>query len=342
MHSTERAANPSSGKQLESQRGNMEISQTEIRVKGKRTYVPSARIHDRTVITRGEWLKVAIVKDEDLVEGDTVTDPESFVAQLKECGLKADAFTFAQKLADTTPKYAYRLEWDNWAVIPITTYSDWWKNRAESSVQRAVRKAAKSGVVVRLAEFDDAFVRGIVSINNETPIRQGRPYWHFQKSFEDVKREYSTYADRNVFLGAYLGDELIGFIRITYADKVASIIMLLSKMQHYDKRPSNALIAKAVEVCEHQGIAFLAYWKYVYNDPKSSLTEFKRRNGFEQMLVPRYYIPLTIKGKIALSLGLHRELASHIPKPLLSQLLKVRNLWYERKYKPLKETAQEQ
>jgi len=128
-------------------------------------------------------------------------------------------------------------------------------------------------------------------------------------------------------------------MRITCADKVASTIMLLSKMQHYDKRPSNALIAKAVEVCEQQGFSFLTYWNYIYNDPNSSLTEFKRRNGFEQLLVPRYYIPLTVKGKIALSLGLHRELASHIPKPLLSQLLKLRNSWYERKYKSPKEAA---
>jgi hypothetical protein len=317
----------------------METSQIEIRVKGKKTYVPSARICDRTVITRGGWLKVAVVKDEDLVEGDTVVDPESFVAQLKECRLKADLLTFAQRLSDTTPKYAYHHEWDNWAAIPITTYADWFKNRAESSVQRAVRKAAKSGVVVRLVEFDDAFVRDIVTINNESPIRQGRPYWHFQKSFEDVKREYSTYSDRNIFLGAYLQNELVGFMRITCADKVASTIMLLSKIQHYDKRPSNALIAKAVEVCEQQGFSYLTYWNYIYNDPKSSLTEFKRRNGFEQLLVPRYYIPLTIKGKIALSLGLHRELASHIPKALLNRLLTMRNSWYERKYKSPKESA---
>ena len=38
------------------------------------------------------------------------------------------------------------------------------------SVRRAVRKAAKAGVIVKLAEFDDAFVKGIVNINNETPI----------------------------------------------------------------------------------------------------------------------------------------------------------------------------
>lgn len=315
----------------------MSIDQAEIRVKGKSVRVPSVRIDGRTVLTTGKWLHIAAIQDEELVKGETVTDPESFVSQLKEAGLKADIFTFAQKLPDSTPKYTYYLEWDNLAIIPITTFSDWWEKRVESSVRRAVKKAAKLGVVVKLVEFDDAFVNGIVGINNETPIRQGRAFWHFQKSFEEVKRENSTYPGRNAFLGAYYEDELIGFIRIIYADKLASTVQLLSKMKHYDKRPANALIAKAVEVCEKEGISYLMYCNYIYNDPRSSLTEFKRRNGFEQVLVPRYYIPLTLKGKIALRLGLHRGLVQRIPKPILSRLLKIRGSWYERTMKPAKE-----
>ena len=66
--------------------------------------------------------------------------------------LDADIFTFAQKLPDTVPKHGYHLEWDNLAVIPITTYSHWWDKRVESSVRRAVRKATKSGVIVKISE----------------------------------------------------------------------------------------------------------------------------------------------------------------------------------------------
>lgn len=317
----------------------MSIGQTEIRLKGKAVWVPSAQIDGRTVLVTGKWLKLAAVQDEELIEGESVANPDSFLSQLRETGLNADIFTFSQKLPDTTPKCTYHLEWDNLAVIPITSFSDWWEKRVESSVRRAVRKAAKLGVVVKLVEFDDAFVNGIVSINNETPIRQGKAFWHFQKDFEAVKVENSTYAERNAFLGAYCEDELIGFIRITYVDKVASIIQLLSKMKHFDKRPANALIAKAVEICEQKGMSHLMYCNYVYNDPKSSLTEFKRRNGFEQVLVPRYYIPLTLKGKFALKLGLHRGLKNQIPRALMTQLLKIRSIWYGRRLQALKETA---
>jgi hypothetical protein len=309
----------------------MRTDYTEIRVKGRAVRVPSARIETRTVLATGKWLRMASIQDEELVQGETVVHPEAFVSQLKESRLKADIFTFAQKLPSTTPKHAYHYEWDNLAVIPITRFAEWWEKRAESSVRRAVRKATKSGVVVKLADFDDAFVRGIVSINDETPFRQGRAFWHFRKSFDDVKRENSTYPGRNAFLGAYLKDELIGFIRMIYTDKVASIVQLLSKVEHYDKRPANALIAKALEICEQEGMSYLMYCNYIYNDPNSSLTEFKRRNGFEQLFLPRYYIPLTLKGKIALRLGLHRGIVQRIPKPVLIRLLRVRSLWYQRK-----------
>lgn len=303
----------------------------EIRVQGKTTSVPAAHLDGGTVITTGKWLRIAGLQDEELLEAGRLADPSSFAFRLKATGLKADIFTFAQRLPDTTPHFAYHREWDNFAVAPITTFSDWWENRVQPTVRTAVRKAAKAGVVVSLAELDETFAQGIVNINNEAPVRQGKPFWHFQKSLEAVLLESSTYPERTAFLGAYLGHELIGYIRLTYAGKVAHIIQLLSMMKHFDKRPANALVAKAVEICAEQGISHLVYRNYVYNDPNSSLTEFKRRSGFEKILLPRYFIPLTLRGSTALRLGLHRGVAHYLPKPLLGRLLKLRSLWYTRK-----------
>jgi hypothetical protein len=317
----------------------MSIEHTEIRVKGQPVSVPSARIEGTNVLRTGGWLKIATPQDEELIEGEPIRDPETFISQLKTSGLMADIFTFAQKLPNTVPKYSYQMEWDNLAVIPITTFSDWWDKRVESSVRRAVRKAAKLGLVVKVAEFDDEFVKGIVGINNETPIRQGRAFWHYQKAFEAVKEENSTYPERNGFLGAYYEEELVGFIRLIYVNKEASIIQVLSKTKHFEKRPTNALIAKAVEMCEQKGFSYLTYCNYVYNDPDSSLTEFKRRNGFEQVLVPRYYVPLTQKGRVALRLGLHHGITRLIPRPLFKQLLKLRSRWYEHRAETAQETA---
>lgn len=317
----------------------MQIDTTEVSVKGTKIEVPSVIIDGRTVISSGRWLKIATVRDEDLVEGETLANPDSFISDLKQSGLKADLFTFSQRPPDVSPKYGYYMEWDNLAVIPITTFSHWWDNRVESSVRRAVRKASKQGLIVKVAPFDDEFVRGIVSINDETPMRQGRPFWHYGKDFEIVKTENSTYADRNVFLGAYYENELVGFIRLTRVGSIWSVIQILGKAKHFDKRPVNALIAKAVEYCEQTGATHLMYCNYVYNDPKSSLTEFKRRNGFEQLLVPKYFVPVSAKGKLALSLGIHNGLVRRLPKPLITRLLQLRTRWYERKMNSQSESA---
>jgi hypothetical protein len=302
-----------------------------IQVRGKDVRTRAVEIEGRTVAVTGRWLRTAAVKDEDLVEGEVIADPDSFVARLKASRLRSDVFTFAQKLPDTEPRYRYRMEWDNLAVIRVTTFAEWWNKQVEPSVRRAVRKGAKVGVVARTATLDDGFVQGIAGIYNETPIRQGRAFWHYQKDLETVRRENGTYPDRSVLIGAYLQDELIGFLRMILVDRTASIIQILSKTKHFDKRPTNVLLAKAVELCEQNGMSHLVYCSYVYNDPSSSLTEFKRRIGFEQVLVPRYYVPLTLRGALALRLNLHRGLARLVPAPALAQLRRMRDLWNRRK-----------
>jgi hypothetical protein len=305
----------------------------EIRVKGKIISVPSVCVAGRTVIAAGNWLKIASVMDEELVQGDTIADPESFAAALKESDLQADILTFAQKLPDSAPKYKFHMEWDNLAVVPITTYAEWLEKRAEYDVRKAVKRAKKLGVEVRQAEFNEAFVQGICGIYNDSPLRQGTAFWHYQKDFAAVQLENGTYLERSAFVGAYFEDELIGFIKMVYVNNIATTLQVISQKKHFDKKPTNALIAKAIEICEAKGVSHLAYGNYIYNDAKSSLTEFKRRNGFEKILLPRYYIPLTLKGKLALKSKLHHPPAALVPKSLLAQLRRARKFWHQRKAK---------
>jgi hypothetical protein len=246
---------------------------------------------------------------------------------LRQNSAKVDLFTFCQRLPDTTPKYEYYMEWENIAVLSIKSYDHWWSNQIKSSTRAMVRKAAKQGVVVRKAEFNDDFVRGMVSIFNETPIRQDRRFGHYGKDFETVKREFSRYLFREDLMGAYYKDELIGFIMLAYAGQSAVLGQLIAKIKHRDKAPNNALIAKAVECCDQKKLPYLIYARW---DTGSLLTEFKRHNGFEKVSLPRYYIPLTAKGQVALGLGLHRRLERVIPEGMKSRLKKLRLLWYAR------------
>ena len=78
-------------------------------------------------------------------------------------------------------------------------------------------------------------------------------------------------------------------------------------------------------------VKYLTYGKYIYgNHTKSPLTEFKRRNGFQPTLVPRYYIPLTFKGRVAMALGLHLSFKRFIPEKLHYVLGNLRSRWYQR------------
>ena len=306
----------------------------EIRVNGRSISIPSARICGRTVIVTGNRLKVAAVQDEELVQGEVVDNLDRFIADLKESALKADIFTFAQHLPDVTPKYGYHLEWDSDAVIPITTFREWLEGRVEYDVRKAVKRAAKRGVIAKAVEFNDDLVHGIKAIYDESPVRQGKPFWHYGKNFETIRKEKATYLDRSEFIGAYYEDKLIGFIKMVYVDGIARTLHVISGKKHSDKKPTNALIAKAVEVCEQKGRTHLVYGEYAHGQSghqrfTTSKTEFKRRNGFEEFLVPRYYIPLTAKGRLCLKLRLHHGLKGALPRSVLTALRNARWTFYK-------------
>lgn len=65
--------------------------------------------------------------------------------------------------------------------------------------------------------------------------------------------------------------------------------------------------------------------------------DFKERNGFKRVNLPRYYIPLTHMGRIVLRLGLHKGFVSRIPEPILAKLRALRKAWYGRGIQPATE-----
>jgi len=319
----------------------MPTQYAEISVNGKTLKVPAVSIDRRTVVATGKGLRIARFHEEEWNEDRTITDPDSFLRELKGGPLRADIFTFAQPLADPQPRHPFHVEWDDVAAVSITTYSDWWDQLPQVS-RKNVRRAERRGVVVRLAVFDDVFVRGIKGIYDETPIRQGRHFWHYGKDLESVKRENATFLDRCDFVAAYHNDELIGFIKIVYVGKVARIMQIISKNAHADKRPPNILLAKAMEVCCQKGMTHFVYGQYFYGSKgHTPITEFKHRNGFKRIPFPRYFVPLTLKGKAAIALGLHRGVKSLIPPRLLNFLLETRARLNRKSPEPAASTSDE-
>jgi hypothetical protein len=301
----------------------LQIFTKETLVKGQPMQLECVDIDGQTYAVNRRSVTILGLEDEWF---DDVRDPEAVIKVLKNSkGFKPDIFTFWQRLPDLEPKYSHHVEWEEIAVLPIKSYDDWFNKQLKSRTRGLIRKAEKDGIEVRETAYDDEFVRGMTAIFNEAEVRQGRKFWHYGKDFETVKRQFSRYLHREYMLGAYYKGEMIGFIMLGNAGQFGLTGQIISAIKHRDKSPNNALIAKAVEVCAQRKLPFLCYlfWS------GDSLAEFKRRCGFEKIRAPRYFVPLTPKGKLALKIGMHRGWRSLLPSGLKSSLKTLRRRWYE-------------
>jgi hypothetical protein len=286
----------------------------------------------RSVAVGGRLLRIG------RLDGDKykfLDDPEAMLTALRDSETRIDLFTFMQRLPDPSPKFSYPMEWDNLAVLPISTFDQWWKEKLGFKARNKAKQAEKKGVVIREVPFDDNLARGIWEIYNESPVRQGRRFPHYGKTFENVRKMSATYLDTSIFIGAYMDSELIGFIKLTTDETLtqAGIMHIVSMIKHRDKAPTNALVAQAVRSCADRKIPHLVYSNFAYGKKEtSSLSDFKERNGFERVNLPRYFVPLTALGWVALRLGLHRQFIDYIPEQVLSKARDIRDSWYNRKF----------
>ena len=258
-----------------------------------------------------------------------IDDPEPLLDGLRKCGTRIDLFT-------------YPMEWDNLAVLPVSTYDHWLNHQIRSLPRNRTRQAEKKGVTFREVPLDDALVRGIHGIYNEVPVRQGRAYRHYGDDIETVYRETATYLDYSLFIGAFLGETLIGFVKIVMdeARTQANLMSIIAMIKHRDKAPTNALIAESVRACAERGIPYLVYQNFSYfNRGGDSLSHFKEINGFQRIDLPRYYVPLTLVGQVAFRLGMHHRFRDRFPESLATKLRKLQKYRHSRGSQPSAEAT---
>jgi hypothetical protein len=308
----------------------MKDNSIEISSRGRWVRVPAWDVNGRTIIIRGRWIKTAVIHDEAWLATE-LEDPDLCVKTLtdqRSKGLHADLFAFSQKPSATLPRYKYHLEWDSLAVARTSSFKDWWENLPQET-RKNVRRSQKRDVVIVTKQFDDDLVRDIVALNDRSPVRQGIPDSQFGKTFDEIKKDHSSFLDRSEFICAYWGGELVGFLKLVYRGEVASILNFAPSAAHQDKRPANALIAKAIELCEAKGALCLTYGFFNYGNKRDSpLRDFKIRNGFTEVLTPRFYVPLTRWGGFCLKLKLHRGLLGILPSRMITAGLSLRGKWY--------------
>jgi hypothetical protein len=288
-------------------------------------------VSERNIKVNGRFLRVGRLDGEKYCFLDS---PEPVVEGLRKCRTRVDIFTFMQRLPETAPKYNYPMEYDNFAAIHISTFDNWWNKQIGFKARNKAKQAEKRGVILREIPFDDALVEGIWKIYNETPIRQGKRFPHFGMTLEQVRPYAATFLDQSVFIGAFFEDQMIGFIKMTMDETrtQAGLMHIVSMIGHRDKAPTNALVAQAVRACADRHVSYLVYSNFAYGKKEAdSLSDFKERNGFQRIDIPRYYVPLTAIGRIALSFGLHRRFTDYIPEDFQKRLRDLRAAWYSRR-----------
>jgi len=274
----------------------------------------------RTISPFEEWL-------------DTIEDTETCIRVCKEQKIPADILRFSQNLPNVIPRYRYYSEPLGLAVIPISTYDNWFRNQIHRNVRNKIRKSEKLGVRTVVHAFDRRLLEGLVQIFNETRLRRGKPNLYYGKTLEEVEKEWAPDLDRSCFIVALFEGEIIGFVKLVFSGFAGRTSGTVAKIAHRDKAPMNALIAAAVNICAERKVPYMIYGKYTYGKKgEDSLTDFKRSNGFERIEVPEYYIPLSFRGWIGLKLGLHHEPSSLFPQWVLRFLLTIRSRYYEKRF----------
>lgn len=283
----------------------------------------------RQIKIRGRLLRIASI------DGDGyrfLDNPEPIISTLRASAKRIDLFTFVQRLPETAPKYKHPFEWDNFAVLPVSTFDNWWNQVLGFKGRNKAKQAEKKGVKVREIPLDDQLIEGIWRIYNESPIRQGKRFPHYGMSRERIREYAGTFLDCSFFLGAFLDESLIGFAKVTVDESgtQAGLMHIVSMIAHREKAPTNALIAQAVRSCEVRGILYLVYAKFGYgNKSRDSLSDFKERNGFQRVDVPRYYVPLSPLGNLVFRAGMHRKIVDVLPESVMAKLRSCRAALYK-------------
>ncbi len=243
-----------------------------------------------------------------------VNNPGELAEEIKRTGIPADIFVFIPNPVVPGIEYRYHRENYSIALLPVKTYEYWWTTQINDKTRNMVRKAYKSGVEIKVVELDEGFIRGIKEIYDESPVRQGKKFRHYNKTLEEIKESHISFLDRSVFIGAYYGNELIGFAKLVHNEGYSSLMQIIAKISARKMAPMNALIAKAVEICAEKGIPYLHFGSW---GKMSGPNQFKKHNAFMKYEAAQYYVPLTAWGKVAIALGLHRDIKDYIPERIV-------------------------
>jgi len=139
--------------------GSMAVNSIEISAGGRWVRVPALDFRGRSITIKGGLVKLAAIHDEWWLESE-IENPEICIKLLKEQKsrkLRADVFTFSQKMPGSAPKYPYASEPESVAAARVANFKEWWEKLPQES-RKNVRRSQKRGVEIRTLEFGDQLI----------------------------------------------------------------------------------------------------------------------------------------------------------------------------------------
>src|SRR5208282_5919852 len=131
-------------------------NRVEMRVKGQWITVPALDVDGKKLFATGKRLRTARVRGEEMMEHE-LENPELYIDRLKADGkntLRADIFSFTQKLPGTQPVYSYPMEWESVAAVHLVSFKEWWESLPQET-RKNVRRSQKRGVTVKIRNLDE-------------------------------------------------------------------------------------------------------------------------------------------------------------------------------------------
>ena len=281
-------------------------------------------IDNTEISVTGTFFRIAKLRHEWF---EFLNEPASLAKKMKKNKPVPDLLTFLQEAHRPRPEFPFYHETASASVLTIKSFDDWWDDLHFKARNKA-RKAQKAGVEIHETELNEAFVSGVEKIYNESPLRQGRKFTHYGKNFLTIKNDLSSFPDKTFFIGAYFRGELIGFMKLFEGNEILRTVHIIATLAHRDKCVMDALIAHAVKICDQKNIAHLHYGDWA----SRGLGVFRVKYNFQRHDCPRYFIPLTARGKFVLQLRLHRPLSERLPQSWKDRLVSVRNYWNALRY----------
>src|SRR5260370_7418668 len=106
------------------------------------------RVCGQEVKVQGSLIRIARLEADGYYFLDNA---EAFVNGLRQCNARIDLFTFMQKLPETTSKYAYPMEWDNFAAVHVFPFDHWWTQQIEPEGLVKIRTPPNKSEMFRAA-----------------------------------------------------------------------------------------------------------------------------------------------------------------------------------------------